>query len=192
MTTGNFNANKKNMWDTFPQLETDRLLLRKMVSEDKSTLFDLWSNPQVNKYTDFLGLQDMNIIERIFKMIQEGFLTKTRIRWAICLKNDPKMIGTIGFNRWVTERGNFAVLGYDLHPSFWRKGYMFEAGKRVVEYGFQEMKLHRIQADYNPANVASEKLLLKLGFQIEGVRRDAAFWGGKFQSLGTCGKLSSD
>ena len=188
----NFDTNKENIWDEFPVLESSRLSMREILISDKQKLFELWGNPLVNQYTDFPGLDDPEVVSKFIEMAQERFMTKNGIRWALLLKDEGLLIGTMGYNRWVTRFGNIAVLGYDLDPDYWRKGYSFEAGQIVVDYGFNLMKVHRIEADIDPQNIASKKLLLKLGFQLEGTHRERFFFGGKFQTSAMYSRLSTD
>ncbi len=83
-------------------------------------------------------------------------------------------------------------MGYDLDPSFWRKGYSFEAATTIVQYGYQIMKLHRIEAEINPVNIASERLLKKLGFKYEGTLRERYYFGGGYQTTAQYAKLETD
>ncbi len=192
MDNTNFDSNRDKIWDTFPILETERLTLREIRMFDKERLFEIWGNPLVNQYTDFPGLDDPEVVTNFIEMAQKRFETKIGIRWALVLKGKDKLIGTMGFNRWLTQYGNFAVLGYDLDPDYWRNGYSFEAGQKVVNYGFTTMKLHRIEADIDPINIASEKLLKKLRFQYEGTHRERFFWGGKYQTSVMYARIETD
>ena len=188
----NFDENKEEIWEKFPILETERLVLREIRITDKERLFEIWGNPLVNQYTDFPGLNDPEEVKKFIEMARERFETKNGNRWALTLKNDGILIGTMGFNRWITRFGNFAMLGYDLDSNYWRKGYSFEAGQAVLDYGFNVMKLHRIEAEIDPVNIASEKLLLKLGFQLEGIHKERLFFGGKFQTSAMYAILTAD
>ena len=89
-----------------------------------------------------------------------------------------------------------AVIGYELHPQFWRQGYARESVRAIVEAAFAGLlacgPLHRIQADVVPGNAASEQLLLTLGFKEEGLRREAGFWKGGFHDLKCFGLLQPD
>ncbi|MHA1112265.1 MAG: GNAT family N-acetyltransferase [Promethearchaeota archaeon] len=188
----NFDVIKEKIWDEFPVLESSRLRMREILITDKQKLFEIWGNPLVNQYTDFPGLDDPECVSKFIEMAQERFTSKNGIRWALTLKDEGLLIGTMGYNRWITRFGNFAVMGYDLDPDYWRKGYSYEAGQIVVDYGFNIMKLHRIEADIDPLNIASEKLLKKLGFQLEGVHREKFYWVGQFQTSAMYSRLSTD
>jgi ribosomal-protein-alanine N-acetyltransferase len=102
-----------------------------------------------------------------------------RIQWAMSLKTDNKLIGTIGYH--IIDKDNHrAEIGYMLHPLQWNKGLMSEAIQAVVDYGFNELGLHSIEARINPANEASSKILQKYGFIKEGYFKENYFFEGRF------------
>jgi ribosomal-protein-alanine N-acetyltransferase len=92
-------------------------------------------------------------------------------RWIIERKADRCPIGTCGYHKW-SRRDHKAEIGYDLSPFAWGQGYMSEAFERVVEFGFGDMDLNRIQAVVHPENAASLKLLERHGFVREGLLRE--------------------
>jgi ribosomal-protein-alanine N-acetyltransferase len=75
------------------------------------------------------------------------------------------------------------VIGYEIARECRAQGYMREALVAVLEYGFTEMGLHRIQAETHPDNAASSGLATRLGFRFEGVHREQGFWSGSFHDL---------
>ena len=89
-----------------------------------------------------------------------------------------------------------AVIGYDLLPEFWRKGYSSEAVRAIISAGFAGIlpcgELHRVQADTVPGNRGSESLLRRLGFKEEGLRRECGYWKNKFHDLKCFGLLRSE
>ena len=101
------------------------------------------------------------------------------ILWGICLKDTAPVIGTIGY--WQIQKEHYrAETGYMLHPDYQGKGIMDEALKAVIKYGFETMQLHSIEANVNPANAASMKLLEKNGFVKEAYFRENYFYNGQF------------
>lgn len=88
-------------------------------------------------------------------------------------------MGTSGFHKW-NKRNFRAEIGYDLSPSFWRQGYMSEALRSIISYGFEEMKLNRVDALVYIQNDRSIHLLQNLGFNKEGILRDYFYLDGKF------------
>ena len=89
-----------------------------------------------------------------------------------------------------------ATIGYDLHPEYWNKGIATEALCEIIRAAFSGLlpcgPLHRIQADTIPGNVASEKVLLKLGFKEEGCRRECAYLRGAYHDMKYYGLLRPD
>ena len=128
----------------------------------------------------------MQQAENIITLVQSRFKDKLGIRWAIRMKDDEKLIGTCGFNSWnVAFRST--VIGYDINRQYWGNGYITEALKHIIKIAFDGKLgcdiINRIQADTIPGNIASEKVLLKLGFSEEGIRRQSAFWKNEYHDL---------
>ncbi|QEE17222.1 GNAT family N-acetyltransferase [Promethearchaeum syntrophicum] len=171
---------KSLFWKTFPELTTPRLELKQITSDHAQDLLAFWGEDTVTQYTDFESFKSINKIQDVINWIQSRFEEKNGIRWGIFLKTNGKMIGTCGFNSWITKRGNKSEIGYDLHPKYWRRGIMYEALTHMITYGFQTMKLHRIEAHVDPDNMGSQKILEKLQFTKEGCLRENGFWKGRY------------
>lgn len=163
----------------FPELQTQRLLLKKLTPEDAPALFELRSDPAVMKYIDRpLAKTDADALALI--QVISDFLEKNEaITWGIFLKDDPSVKGTIGFWRILKEHYR-AEIGYLLHPSLHGKGIMQEAMESVLRYGFEVMKLHSVEANVKPGNISSEKVLQRNGFVQEGYFRENYFFEGQF------------
>ncbi|SEM60099.1 GNAT family N-acetyltransferase [Paenibacillus sp. OV219] len=165
----------------FPQLETERLILRELTQADAADVFACFSNAQVTRY---YGQEPFESIEQAVKLIglfASNYENKRGIRWGIERKEVPGLIGTIGFNALVLPHRR-AEIGYELHPQHWRSGYASEAIRCVAAHGFDTLGLARIGAVVFPENEASNTLLKKLGFQHEGVLRDYMVQGGRSYS----------
>jgi [ribosomal protein S5]-alanine N-acetyltransferase len=102
-----------------------------------------------------------------------------KITWGIFLKETVQLIGTIGYVN-IYKENYRAEIGYLLSPGFHGKGMMTEALKRTIEYGFNELKLHSIEAIVHPDNTASTKLLEQNRFVKEAYLKDNQFFDGKF------------
>ena len=122
----------------FPEIITERLLLRKVTKEDVEELFFLRSNEDVMKYIDRPRAQSVNDAMDFLEMIDQAINNVEGISWAIALKENPtKLIGTIGYWRMKKEHYR-AEIGYMLHPSQWNKGLMSEANSELfLENSFQ-------------------------------------------------------
>jgi ribosomal-protein-alanine N-acetyltransferase len=164
----------------FPELTTDRLILREVTMNDAESVFRLRSNEQVMKYIPRPRAKSIEEAENWLRVIIEAIQINEAINWAICLKVNPSThIGNIGY--WHLQNENYrGEIGYMLDPLFFGKGIMLEAMKPVLQYGFNVMNLHSIEALVDPENIASCNVLLKAGFQQEGYFRENCFYDGKF------------
>jgi len=154
-------------FNPFPDMTTQRLRLRAVEPTDQQEIFSLRSDHRVNQYLDrdpAHTIQDaINFIDRIINGIEKNEI----IYWGICLKENPRLIGTIGlFN--ISLKSSTAEVGYELHPFYQGKGIMFEAINTVLKFGFEEMKLNSIFAECSKNNKDSIRLLERLGFRLDG------------------------
>ena len=151
----------------FPILKTQRLLLRKLNTSDAEAILSLRSNDEVMKYIPRPYLKTKEDALELIAMFDDKIENSIGINWGISFLNEPeKIIGIIGYYRMKPEHYR-AEVGYMLFPEYNGKGIVSEALQKVVEYGFNEMKLHSIEAILDPENLASEKVLLKNGFVKE-------------------------
>ncbi|HSD63851.1 MAG TPA: GNAT family N-acetyltransferase [Ignavibacteriaceae bacterium] len=163
----------------FPFIRTQRLLLRQIKHSDLNDIFFLRSDERVMKYLDRPRDKSTSDTYEFIQKIIDAEKNNEGITWAITLKNKIKLIGTIGF--WRIQKEHYrAEIGYTLHPDFWGKGIMREALSEVVNYGFNVMKLHSIEANVNPDNTSSIKLLERNGFWREAYYKENYFFNGKF------------
>ncbi|MGN7864349.1 GNAT family N-acetyltransferase [Chryseobacterium sp. 22458] len=166
-------------FSTFPELETERLKLRRADSNDIHELFALRSDPQIMQYIPKPPAANLEEISEHLRIIEEKISSNKLINWAITLKDDSKMIGTIGYYHIKPEHYR-AEIGYMLLPGYQGKGYVTEAINLVVDYGFSAMELHSIEALIDPENIASARVLEKCGFIKEGHFKENEFYDGKF------------
>lgn len=163
----------------FPNLETDRLLLRRIDEKDVNEVFALRSNPEIMKYIPRpLAKTNEDALEHI-AMIDAKIENNEGINWAITLKDDPKLIGIIGHYRIKPEHFR-AEIGYILLPEYNGKGIITEAVQETVKYGFDVMKLHSIEAIIDPDNHGSAKVLEKNNFVKEAHLKENEFYDGRF------------
>jgi ribosomal-protein-alanine N-acetyltransferase len=165
---------------TFPEIKTKRLLLRKMTEADAPEVFFLRSDETVMKYIDREKPKSQEEALSFIKMVNTNIDKNESIMWAISLQDNPnKLIGNIGFWRIINQHYR-SEIGYMLHPDYWGKGIMREALLAAIDFGFNEMKLHSIEAHINPDNTASGILLEKAGFVREAYFKEDYFFKGKF------------
>lgn len=165
----------------FPEIETQRLLLRRMTIDDAEVILYLRSNDEVMKYIDRERTKSIEEAKSFIDKIDASLNSNNGVMWGIMLKEKPRtLIGNIGYWRLIKEHYR-AEVGYMLHPSFWKKGIMKEALLRVIDFGFAEMNLHSIEANINPGNEASAKLLESTGFIKEAYFKEDFFFDGEFR-----------
>lgn len=164
----------------FPELRTERLLLRKLVKADGPQMLFLRSDDKVMQYIDREKTKTLEEAELFIDQLNAAVDANESIMWAIAMTNDPAtLIGTICYWRMQLEHYR-AEVGYVLHPGYWNRGIMHEALLAAANYGFEEMNLHSIEAHINPENVASGKVLEKAGFIREAYFKENYFFRGRF------------
>ena len=166
-------------FNPFPILTTERLLLREPNLGDVNEFLFLRSNPQVMKYLKRAPCQSVEEAIAYIDKLEGMARNNEGITWVITAKGDEKLIGTIAF--WRIEREHYrAEIGYVLHPDWQRQGIVYEAMSAVLEYGFNTMKLHSVEANTNPENKPSQRALEKHNFIREGFFKENYHYDGKF------------
>ena len=174
----------------FPELNTQRLLLRRMTKLDANEILCLRSNDRVMQYIDREKAKSTTDADIFISRINASIDSNNGIMWGIALiENTNKLIGNIGFWRLIKEHYR-AEIGYMLHPDFWKKNIMKEAMQTVIDYGFNNMKLHSIEAHINPDNTASAKLLESTGFNKEAHFKEDFFFQGIFRDSAIYSRLN--
>jgi RimJ/RimL family protein N-acetyltransferase len=158
-------------WKTLPTLTADRVRLRWMSESDIDSLYTIFSNAEVMRYWSSPPITDRNAAVQILKRVHDGFHRQTELKWGIAQRTDDTIIGTVTIYN-LSFDNRRAELGYALGRAHWRKGYMHEALQAVLEFAFDELELHRLEADVDPRNGASIRSLERLGFQREGYLRE--------------------
>lgn len=154
----------------FPTLETKRLYLVEMDYQYDQDYFEIMSQEKVTKYYGIETLKSREEARRFIDTFQKLFEENRGMRWGIILKETEKFIGTVGLNN-LKKSDKKAEIGFELHPSNWRRGLTMEATKEILTYSFEELDLFRIGAITFPENTASNQLLKKAGFTLEGKLR---------------------
>jgi [ribosomal protein S5]-alanine N-acetyltransferase len=171
------------VFNTFPKLETPRLILREIVSTDRDAVFHLFGSLEVTRYNDIAPFPNVERADLLIERLRQRYMERSTIRWAVTLRGgQDRLIGTCGFNLFDT-RSHFGEIGYDLQPAYWGQGIMTEAVGAMVRFGFSAVELNRIEANVVVGNAASVALLTKLGFRYEGVLRQRGYWKEKYHDL---------
>lgn len=163
----------------FKNLESKRLLLRRIIETDVDEIFELRSNPETMKFIPRPLAKTKEDALVHFKTIDENIENNKGINWAITLKGNPKLIGIIGHYR-IQPENHRCEIGYMILPQYNGQGIVTEAIKLVLEYGFDDLQMHSIEAVIDPENKASERVLQKNGFVKEAHILENELWNGKF------------
>jgi ribosomal-protein-alanine N-acetyltransferase len=147
----------------FPLLDTERLLLRRLSVDDAPQIFQLRSDEVHNQFIDrprATGIEDAGaFIKKINALIEN----KESLFWAIQLKQESALAGTVGLWNF-EEQANKAELGYELLSMHQGKGIINEAINKVLAFAFNDLDVSAIEARTHPQNKRSASVLLKLGF----------------------------
>ncbi len=170
----------------FPQLTTERLLLREFTLSDTQAVFDTLCSTAVNQWLETAPLQSLEEAQARIRSRMGLFRDGMGFRWAITLRQQPAtVIGSCGF--FSVRRGTQTMeCGYELHPDHWGKGIMSEALQAMIAFSYDPhnpLPVHRIEALVAPGNTASIRLLERLAFTCEGMRRQFGFWKGSYQDV---------
>ena len=171
------------------ELHTDRLILRAITPEVYHYIFRL-DDAEVMA---FFGCSTSDELELERARLNKGLNTfnKTFLYFQLIEKTTNKIIGWCGFHTWYTDHDR-AELGYGLNQDrFKQKGFMSEAIPPILEYGFTEMKLHRIEAFTSPTNTPSIKLLNTNHFQPEGLMKEHYLKDGVYEDSAIYALLKS-
>jgi ribosomal-protein-alanine N-acetyltransferase len=163
----------------FPEIKTSRLVLRQITQGDLKEIFFLRTDPQVLTYINKVLSVTMEDAADWIKRMEEAVHNNASIIWGMTEKGKQEVIGTICLFNIKTDQHR-AEAGYALHPAHQYKGYMSEALEAVVNYGFKLMNLHSIEANVNPANIASINLLQKNKFVREAYFKENWFFNGQY------------
>lgn len=160
-------------------MKTKRLILKELTSKDAKALFYLFSDPDTMHFTDTEPIQKLEEAIEEIDFISDLKKKKQGIRWGVFRKEDRRLIGTCGYHRWDKQAGK-AEIGYEIGSPFWRKGYMSEAFSEMINFGFEFMALHRIEALVFKENEKSIRLLKKFGFREEKCLEKTVFCKGTY------------
>jgi len=165
-----------------PTLYTERLILRPMSSADAPRIKKLPGAGEISETTaNIPHPYEDGMAEEFIRPHVDNYAAGTQAVFAITLRETGELIGAIGLV--IKPQDENAEMGYWLGKEYWNRGYVTEAAREVVKFGFKELNLHRIHAHYFSRNIASGKIMQKIGMKHEGHSRDFLKKWGKFESI---------
>ena len=172
-----------------PPIKTERLLLRKILPTDIEDVYEYGSDPKVSKFLLWSPHPDRNYTRFYLNFLTVRYRKGEFFDWGVEI--DGKMIGTCGFTSFDIDN-NSAEIGYVLNSNYWGRGIGYEAASAVLKFGFETLKLNRIEVHYLVGNTSSEALSKKLGMTFEGIHRNAIKCKGEYRDVCIAAILKSE
>ena len=172
-------------------LTTERLRLRPLVASDAAALFATFSDARVMRYWSSAPWSSIDKAHEMIARDATALVAGDQIRLGMETADGARLIGHCSlFN--FNAQCRRCDIGYGMAFGAWGHGYMHEALTAVLNYGFSELSLNRVEADIDPRNAASAKTLERLGFQNEGLLRERWVVDGEVSNSGIYGLLRRD
>lgn len=162
---------------------TQRLRLRKVNNDDVEDIFSFTSNPRGKEYLSWEPHESIGRTrDFVNSLVQKYHTGSTAVQWGIELLEEKKIIGLTGYIDYSADNSR-GEIAYVISPEYEGRGYMTEANLAVISFGFESMKLNRIQAKAEVDNIGSQRVLERIGMQEEGVLRQYIYQKGKFRDF---------
>jgi RimJ/RimL family protein N-acetyltransferase len=155
----------------FPFLATENYALRNLLPEDEQEIFALRSSDEINKYLDRPKANTLDDARNFITKIINGIAKNESIFWVVTPKDESKLLGTICLWK-ISKEDAKAEIGYELLPENFGKRIMQEVIPRVLQFGFEEIKLEMIEAELSPRNLKSVRLLEKNNFALAAANEE--------------------
>lgn len=171
--------NPDELFGDLPVLETERLVLRKLTSRDIGAVYEYGREPEVARYMPWEYHRSIDDAAMFVRSQIDNYRRGQPASWGIVLKDEDRLIGASGFGSWSLSNSR-AEMGYVLAKSHWNQGLMTEVASELIRFGFEQMHLNRLQARAVVENIASWRIMEKVGMTYEGTERQARFEKGRF------------
>ncbi len=166
--------------DRLPTLPAGRLRLRWLEPRDVDALLEVFGDPAVMRYWSSPPLRDRRAAEDLLAEIRSYFERRELFQWGVALAESDRVIGTCTL-AWLHAESRRAELGFALGRTHWGHGYMSEALVALLDFAFGPLGLRRLEADIDPRNESSLRLVERLGFRREGLLRERWLTAGEVQ-----------
>lgn len=191
MPGGRQPMNVDGFFHDLPELETGRLLLRKLRMTDAQDMYEYSRDPEVALHVLWDAHTSISESRGYLRYAVRQYRQDLPASWGIELKENGRLIGTIGF-MWINRDHHSAEVGYSLSRQYWNRGIMSEALDAVIDEGFMELGLHRIEAQHEVDNPASGRVMAKCGMLYEGCVRGRLYNKGRYVDVSLYAILRDD
>jgi RimJ/RimL family protein N-acetyltransferase len=175
-------------FSTFPIITTERLRLRQLTHADAPGMIAIFGDPEVLRFLDNEPTDTLEKALELIDWLAGSFSKQEGINWAITLPSDDKLIGMCGAYLWHRSHRHVDI-GYHIRRADWGQGYATEAARAIIRWCFDNLDVHRIQSDCTEGHIASERVMLKCGFTLEGIWRESCWEHGRFVNIKQFGLL---
>lgn len=161
-------------------IETDRLILRRFTFNDANDTLKYWASKA--EVQQMYSEPVYSTIEEVNGLIQkyiDGYKSNDYYRWAVIEKNGKSCIGQIAYFL-VDTTNHFAEIEYCIGTEFQNKGYITEAARAIIRFGFEKIGLNKIQISTKSINAPSRRVIEKCGFTYEGTLREYFYFNGMY------------
>ncbi len=170
------------IFSNIPELRTERLVLRKMLARDTDDMHEYAKRADVTRYLTWNPHPDRLYTRDYLEYVSTRYAAGEFFDWAVTDAVTGKMIGTCGFTRF-DYVSNIGEVGYVLNPRFWGREYALEALLAVLKFGFEHLKLNRIEARHMEGNEPSRRVMEKAGMTYEGTLRSALYVRDEYKNV---------
>jgi RimJ/RimL family protein N-acetyltransferase len=174
--------------DRLPTITTSRLRLRPLTPEDVPSLFGVFGDPVVCRYWSRPALPDLEAAATLQREIAQCFAERSLFQWGVAERETDAVVGTCTLAALSPEHRR-AELGFALAQAVWGRGYLAEALPALLAFAFETLALHRLEADVDPRNARSIRVLERAGFRREGFMRERYHLAGEVQDAVMYGLL---
>ncbi len=169
------------LFKNIPLIKTERLTLRRITEKDLEDVFEYSKNPETTKYLLWYPHATIRDTKRFLSVINKKYREGDFFEWGV--EYQGKMIGTAGFTSF-NLLANSAEIGYVINPEYKGMGIATEAARAVIKFGFEALKLNRIEARYMTANTKSFRVMQKCSMTYEGTLRRAVMSKSGYSDVG--------
>jgi len=173
---------QKTIFTNLPILETERLYLRCLQKNDAAAVFDYARDPEMTHYTLWAYHKNLEDAEFYIDQMLASYSAGKPTPWAVVLKESKRVIGTAGFIRWDSVHGR-GEIGYAIGRKWWGRGYAVESSQAGLTFGFKTLHCNRIEAMCDVHNVASARVMEKIGMRYEGILREYLYAQGSYRNV---------
>lgn len=174
--------------DKLPTIDTRHLRLRWLTPADAAALASIFGDPAVCRFLSRPPLRDISAAAELQEEIAQLFAQRSLFQWGLAERESDLVVGTCTLAS-LSDQHSRAELGFALAREKWAHGYMGEALAALIGFAFDTLGLHRLEADADPRNDRSIKLLERLGFKREGYQRERYHVNGELQDAVLFGLL---